>query len=102
MTAQKSALVFGATGFIGGHLLRELRNSPLGHDVKALMRRQIVDRRLKLRPFLSDYQSISVVEPDLAEDDIFCCLATKPLGFVPGWGCRITKLLLSDERGDRI
>lgn len=76
MTAQKSALVFGATGLIGGHLLQELLNSPVYGDVRAVVRREIANSHPKLRQLVSDYQSINELKADLAADDIFCCLGT--------------------------
>lgn len=76
MTAQKSALVFGATGLIGGHLLRALLNSPVYGEVTAVVRRDTGIQHPKLKQLYADLQSVSEISRQLVADDVFCCLGT--------------------------
>jgi len=76
MTVQKSALVFGATGLIGGHLLRKLLDSPTYDKVTAVVRRDMGIKHPKLTVLLADLQSINNVKEQLIATDIFCCLGT--------------------------
>ncbi len=76
MTVQKSALVFGATGLIGGHLLRELLDSATYGKVTAVVRRDVGVRHPKFTQLSSDLQSINKIKEHLIATDVFCCLGT--------------------------
>ncbi len=77
MTAQKKkALLFGATGLIGGHLLHELLDSPVYCNVTAVVRRDTGIRHPKLTQLFSDLQSIKEIEERVSVNDVFCCIGT--------------------------
>ena len=76
MAVQKSAIVFGATGLIGGHLLHELLDDPAYANVTAVVRRDIGIQHPKLKQLVADYLSIPEVGHQLIADDVFCCLGT--------------------------
>lgn len=76
MATQKTALIFGATGLIGGQLLQRLLHSPAYGQVIAVVRRNLGITHPKLKSLTADYQSIESVKSELIADDVFCCLGT--------------------------
>ena len=76
MTAQKSALVFGATGLIGRQLLRELLGSPEYGQVIVVTRRDMGIKHPKLMLLVADLQSLNNIKEQLVATDVFCCLGT--------------------------
>lgn len=69
----KSALILGATGLTGGHLLNLLLASADYHTVTALVRTPTGIRHSKLQETLIDYECWQESVP---ADDVFCCLGT--------------------------
>ena len=70
------ALVLGATGLIGRHLLRALLDSPHWQSVQVLTRRPLGFTHEKLRETILPLDQMAS-RPDLfAVDDVFCCLGT--------------------------
>lgn len=70
----KTALLLGATGLVGGHLLQQLLDSPHYTLVVALTRRTLEMQHPKLRQEIIDFD-----HPDPAKimgDDLFCALGT--------------------------
>ncbi|SFC01419.1 Uncharacterized conserved protein YbjT, contains NAD(P)-binding and DUF2867 domains [Parapedobacter composti] len=76
MAVKKSAIIFGATGLIGGHLLRELLDNPEYGKVIAVVRREMDVRHAKLIQLVADLQSVENIKDQLVADDVFCCLGT--------------------------
>lgn len=72
----RTALVLGATGLIGGHLLRLLAAQPEYGRVVALVRRPTGLRHPKLAERIVDYERLAEARDALAVDDLFCCLGT--------------------------
>lgn len=71
----QNALIAGATGLVGKHLLFVLLNSNEYHKVYVLTRRPLEKRHPKLEEVLMDFDRLS--EQQLpAVDDVFCCLGT--------------------------
>lgn len=72
--AMKTALLAGATGLVGGHLLEQLLDDPRYGTVVALVRRPLERQHPKLRQEIIDFD-----QPDpaqIAGDDLFCALGT--------------------------
>jgi len=70
----KTALLAGATGLVGGHLLEQLLDDPRYGTVVALVRRPLERQHPKLRQEIIDFD-----QPDPAQitgDDLFCALGT--------------------------
>ncbi|MEC3881551.1 oxidoreductase [Parapedobacter sp. 10938] len=76
MATQQSAILFGATGLIGGHLLRELLDSPAYAAVTAVVRRDTGIRHAKLTQLLADHRSLPDIQEMLVGDHVFCCVGT--------------------------
>ena len=72
----KRAFIFGSSGFVGSHLLRELLNSPDYGEVIAVVRKDPGISHPKLRTLLGDYNSLRALGTALSGDEIFICLGT--------------------------
>jgi len=76
MTAQKTAILFGATGLVGGHLLRELLNSSSYRTVTAVVRHDVGFSHPNLTQLFADLQSVNDIKTQVVADDVFCCVGT--------------------------
>jgi uncharacterized protein YbjT (DUF2867 family) len=72
----KTALLFGATGFIGSHLLPDLLNSPDYSRVIAVARKPLAVSHPKLTVLIGDLASLPALKPQLVADEIFIALGT--------------------------
>jgi uncharacterized protein YbjT (DUF2867 family) len=70
------ALVAGATGLVGGLLLRRLADDAQYGDVRVIGRRPPAYEHGKVRFIASDFSNLAAHAVDLAVDDVFCCLGT--------------------------
>lgn len=70
---QKSALLLGATGLTGGHLLNLLLESEDYHTVYIYSRRPIGIQNPKLKELIINYDDY---EGTVEADNVFCCLGT--------------------------
>ncbi|MFC3197218.1 oxidoreductase [Parapedobacter deserti] len=73
---QKSAIIFGATGLVGRHVLRELLNNPRYGKVTTVARRDMNIKHAKINQLIADFQTIEEIKDQLVADDVFCCLGT--------------------------
>ncbi|MDI1336282.1 MAG: oxidoreductase [Lacunisphaera sp.] len=71
-----TALIAGATGLVGGQLLRQLLDAPEYDRVIALGRRPVDVAHPKLVQVAADFAALEKVTADLRCDDAFCCLGT--------------------------
>lgn len=70
----KTALIIGASGLVGGHLLQQLLDHPAYREVVALVRRPLEITHPKLRQEILDFD-----QPDPAKiqgDELYCALGT--------------------------
>lgn len=72
----KKAIVFGATGFIGSNLLRELLDNPDYERVIAVVRKPLALSHAKLTTLIGDLASLPALKPQLVADEIFIALGT--------------------------
>lgn len=72
----RTALIAGATGLVGGHLLDELLASPLYAEVRTLVRCPLDREHPKLTPVIVDFDRLEEHADALDVDDVFCCLGT--------------------------
>ncbi len=78
MTAKRTALVAGATGLVGGHVVEKLLASPRYGEVIVVTRRELALEHPKLRQVLiplDDMESF-LAEARVKADDAFCALGT--------------------------
>ena len=78
MTTKKTALIAGATGLVGGELLKQLIASDAYHRIVVLSRRDLGlrTRHPKLRPVVVDFGRLERDHDDLRADHVFCTLGT--------------------------
>lgn len=72
----KTALIAGASGLIGRHLLDELLAADEYDRVVSVGRRTLALEHPKLRQEVVDFAALEGAGVDLACDDAFCCLGT--------------------------
>jgi uncharacterized protein YbjT (DUF2867 family) len=74
--ASRSAVLLGASGLVGGHLLRLLVDEPAYTEVCVLTRRPLGVEHGKVREAVIDFDNPESYRGRLAVDDLFCCLGT--------------------------
>ncbi|WP_199121179.1 oxidoreductase [Pedobacter sp. ASV28] len=72
----KTAILFGASGFIGGYLLNDLLQSDIYSQVKIVVRKPLDLQHHKLKTIIADYQSLPQYQDELVADDVFITLGT--------------------------
>ena len=72
----KTALLFGATGLVGGHLLEMLLLHPAYARVVAFSRKEIAISHEKLTTHVIDFSKIETFQDLIIGDDLFCALGT--------------------------
>jgi uncharacterized protein YbjT (DUF2867 family) len=74
----RTALIAGATGLVGGHLLKRLLASPDYDRVVAVTRKPLGLAHPKLREIVSDFDALENIVASSGEkaDDAFCALGT--------------------------
>lgn len=75
-TKARSALLVGASGLIGGHLLDRLLDDDTWSRIRILVRRPLGREHPKLDERIADFERLSDHASAFAVDDIFCCLGT--------------------------
>lgn len=76
----KTAILFGATGFIGSHLLDDLLNNPDYGQVIVVVRKPIPSTTLanhaKLKTLIGDFRTLPSLKAELVADEVFIALGT--------------------------
>jgi uncharacterized protein YbjT (DUF2867 family) len=72
---KRTAIVVGATGFIGSFLVKQLCESEEYVSVSVLTRRDFTYKHRKLEVKIIDFDTMEEKDLDIA-DDLFCCLGT--------------------------
>jgi uncharacterized protein YbjT (DUF2867 family) len=75
-TKEKTALVFGYTGLIGGILTNLLLEDERYKKVKVFSRKYIDIKHPKLEIVINNLENINEIEVEIIGDDLFCCLGT--------------------------
>lgn len=70
------ALLAGATGLVGGHLLDLLLDDPGVSEVNVVTRKPLNRQHPKLREILVDFDKLEDHAAELDADTVFCCLGT--------------------------
>ncbi len=72
----RTALLFGASGLVGGHCLDLLLHDDAYQSVVAFVRRGLTVSHPKLRTEVIDFDRPEDYEALIKGDDLFCCLGT--------------------------
>lgn len=70
------ALVLGASGLVGGELIKLLLNDPAFQKVKIIVRKKLPLEHKKLEQILGDYSTIEAQKNLLKTDVVFSCLGS--------------------------
>lgn len=73
---QRTALLVGATGLVGGHCLQRLLNDEAYEKVVILVRKPTLLDDAKLEEHVVDFDRIDQHAPVIKGNDVFCCLGT--------------------------
>jgi len=73
---KKTAIIFGASGLVGGHCLRALLQQEVYTEVRSFGRRRLPVAHEKLTQYVIDFEEMEVFEEKIKGDDIFICLGT--------------------------
>jgi uncharacterized protein YbjT (DUF2867 family) len=76
MHRTRTALIAGASGLVGSHLLLLLLQSDRYSQVISIGRRELPVIHPKLDQQIVDFDDLKKSEADLVADDVFCCLGT--------------------------
>lgn len=69
-------LLVGATGLVGGEILRLLEHDPLVSRIVVLARRPLLEPPSKAEVHVVDFERLREYEPLFAVDQVFCALGT--------------------------
>ena len=72
----KTALVFGSSGLIGGHLLYQLIKNDNYNKIKLFVRSEIVINEPKIEIIKTDFSDLENHKEDVKGDDCFFCIGT--------------------------
>jgi uncharacterized protein YbjT (DUF2867 family) len=76
MPENRKALLLGATGLIGSHLLDMLLQDDTYTTVRILVRNKTDRQHPKLEQVKVDFNYLQYYKDSFAVDDVFCCLGT--------------------------
>jgi uncharacterized protein YbjT (DUF2867 family) len=72
----KKAILFGASGLVGSHLLDILLNNPDYEQVTIVVRKNLNINHPKLKTLIGDYHSLPNLKEDIEADEVFIALGT--------------------------
>ena len=72
----KTALIFGATGLVGGHLTKLLLENDNYEKIKIFVRSEINFNNPKIQIIKTDFQNLSNHISEIKGDDCFFCIGT--------------------------
>lgn len=72
----KTAIVFGASGLIGSHLLPLLFEDPEYAEVRVFTRKPLGIVNAKLEEVITDFKDLDALRSQVKGDVVFCCLGT--------------------------
>jgi len=72
----KTAILFGATGLVGGHLLNLLVNSNEYDKIKIFSRKDIETKKPKIEKYVIDFNELEKHKDEIVGDDCFFAIGT--------------------------
>ena len=72
----KTALVFGSSGLVGGHLLNQLIENDKYNKIKIFVRSEPKNHNPKVEIFKTDFNNLENHKEDIKGDDCFFCIGT--------------------------
>ena len=72
----KTALVFGSTGLVGGHLLDQLIKNENYNKIKLFVRSEIIINDFKVEIVKTDFNNIEIHKEEMIGDHCYFCIGT--------------------------
>lgn len=72
----KTAIIIGATGLVGKHLLQQVLDDDFYSKVKVFVRRTTNQTHEKLEEYIIDFDQLAQVQSAISGDVLFSCLGT--------------------------
>ena len=72
----KTALLFGSTGLVGGHVLKQLIHNSIYSKIKIFVRSEIEVKSNKLQIIKTDFSNLGDFKEHIKGDDCFFCIGT--------------------------
>ena len=72
----KTALIFGSSGLIGGHLLNQLIKENNYNKIKIFVRSDLKINDPKVEIIMTDFNNLENHKEDIKGDDCFFCIGT--------------------------
>ncbi|MCF2505671.1 NAD(P)H-binding protein [Dyadobacter sp. CY107] len=72
----KTAILFGASGFVGSYLLEGLLNDPDYAQVTIVVRKNLNISHPKLKMLIGDYHALPALKDEIVANDVFIALGT--------------------------
>ena len=72
----KTALVFGSTGLVGGHLLDQLIKNENYNKIKLFVRSEIIINNLKVEIIKTDFNNMEKHKEEMTGDHCYFCIGT--------------------------
>ena len=72
----KTALVFGSTGLVGGHLLDQLIKNENYNKIKLFVRSEIIIKDLKVEIVKTDFNNMEKHKEEMTGDHCYFCIGT--------------------------
>lgn len=73
---KQKAILLGASGLIGSHLLKLLLGSPAYGEVKVYVRKTLPINHPKLKQLVTDFENLNLLNEEIIGNIIFCCLGS--------------------------
>lgn len=73
---KKTAIIFGASGLVGGYCLEALLQQEAYTQVRSFGRRKLPVAHEKLTQYVIDFEEMGALEQEIKGNDIFICLGT--------------------------
>lgn len=73
---KKTAIILGATGFVGNRLLQKLIEDDRYETIKLFSRSKIEGLSIKVKQFIGDILDLEQFSDDFTGNDVFCCIGT--------------------------
>ncbi len=73
---KKTAIILGATGFVGNRLLQKLIEDDRYETIKLFSRSKIEGLSIKVKQFIGDILDLEQFSDDFTGNDLYCCIGT--------------------------
>ena len=73
---KKTAIILGATGLTGNHILHQLIEDKNYETIKLFSRSKIDGLPKKVTQFIGDILDLAKFKADFTADEVYCCIGT--------------------------